>query len=167
MTMMLYEISEQYRSLLSLAEREDLPPDVIRDTLDGLEGLFEDKAVAVSHMILNLESSANAIVDRAGAMLARGNRMAERAEQLRAYLMLHMQVIDRKRIEHEDFTIRRQNNPPSVVIDDETVVPSEYKVKPPAPPERIDKQAIGIALAAGKDVPGAHVYKGEHLRIQI
>lgn len=52
----LYELVAQHKSLEYLATSEDLPPEVVRDTLDGLEGELRDKAVSVAHFILNLES---------------------------------------------------------------------------------------------------------------
>lgn len=161
----LYAISGQFASLLALQDSDELPPEVIADTLDALDGDFEAKAVAVAHVVENLKAQAEVIADRAKSQADRAKRMLARSESLKAYLQFHMLAVGKKKIEHEDFDIRLQDNPPAVVIDDETAVPDTYKVQPETPPKYIDKPALARDLKAGKEVPGARLEKGQHLRI--
>lgn len=42
--MTLYEITEGMKQLLFLAQTEELDPEALKDTMEGLEGAFEDKA---------------------------------------------------------------------------------------------------------------------------
>ena len=58
----LYEISGRYQAALdSLTDNPDIPEDAIRDTLEGLEGEFEEKAIAVAAAIKNLAAESAAI----------------------------------------------------------------------------------------------------------
>ena len=49
----LYELTGQYMDLMEMAEEAD--PDVLRDTLEGIEGEIEDKADNYAKVIRTLE----------------------------------------------------------------------------------------------------------------
>lgn len=168
--MKLYELTAQYRSLEALEASEDIPPDVIRDTLEGLTGELQDKATNVALFIRNLESTADAIDEAAETMRKRGARLRERAQSLQQYLLLNMQSCGITKIESPFFTLAVKKNPPSVIITDEEAIPDEYMVTPeppPPPPKRPDKKAIAAALKAGKEVPGAYSERFERLEIAL
>lgn len=168
--MKLYELVSQHRALEALESSDDLPPDVIRDTLEGLEGELRDKAVSVAHFCRNLESTADAIDEAAATMLARGTRLRARAQSLQQYLLLNMQAAGITKIDSPYFTLAIKKNPPSVVIDSENLIPAQYMrtPEPPPPPKAApDKVAIAAAIKAGKEVPGAHSSQGERLEIKL
>lgn len=162
----LYEIVRHRAEFERLAESEDLPPELIADTLESLDGELQDKATNVAAFTRNLESSAAAIREAGKAMLARADRLEKRADSIRQYLLLNMQVAGITKIECPWFTIAVRKNPPSVVIDDESALPPEYVVQPPPPAPRPDKAAIGRALKAGDAVPGAHLVQSERLEVK-
>lgn len=165
--MKLWELAEQWQSLTALETTEDVPPEVLRDTLEGLEGEFALKAEAVAMYVLNLEAAAEAKAALAKSIKARADQLSARAASLRAYLQFQLQATGHARIETDTLVLRLQNNPPSVVIDDEAVVPAEFKVQPPAPPPRPDKKLISLAFKAGVEVPGCHPESGQSLRIEV
>ncbi len=162
----LYVITEKFKELEALAEMEDLPPEVVADTLESIEAEWEEKAVAVAAFIENLEHIADGIEKAAAAMTKRQVMMRKRASSLAAYLQFHMQAMGKKKIESDLFVIALRKNPASVVIDDEKQIPESYWVQPEAPPKRIDKKALADDLKAKKDVPGAHLFEGERLEIK-
>lgn len=163
----LYEISNQFQSLELLGESDDLPAEVIADTLEALEGDFDAKAVQVAKFILSLEANGQATLAAAKALTERALRIAKRAESIRAYLQFHCQALKRRRIEAPDLVIALRANPPSVVITDEHAVPAQFWVQPEAPPKRIDKKAIKAAIDKGERVDGAYVEAGERLDIRL
>lgn len=165
--MRLFELAQQYRSLEALMDSDEVPAEVLLDTLEGIQGEFEDKATAVAKMVLSLEANAAAVKAAATAMAERSKRIEHRATSLKQYLLLQLQVIDRRRLETDELVIRRQDNPPSVYVTNEHAVPPEYWVQPPAPPKRIDKLAIKDAIEAGVDVDGCFIERGEHVRISL
>lgn len=168
--MKLYELTAQYRSLEALEVSEDLPPEVIRDTLEGLTGELQDKATNVALFIRNLESTADAIDEAAETMRKRGARLRERAQSLQQYLLLNMQMCGITKIESPFFTLAVKNNPPSVIISDEEAIPAEYMVTPEPPPppaKRPDKKAIAAAIKDGKEVPGAYTERFQRLEIAL
>jgi Siphovirus Gp157 len=163
----LFELASQYRELETLVDSDEVPAEVILDTLEGIKGEFEDKAVAVAQMVLTLKAQSEAVAAVAKAQAERATRIEKRMESLKHYLLLQLQVVGRERIETDELVIRRQNNPPSVYVTNEYAVPKEYWVQPPAPPPRIDKLAIKEAIEAGVEVDGCFIEKGEHVRITL
>ena len=57
--MKLYELTEQLSGLAELGE--DIPPEALRDTLDALQGEFNEKAVSICHVLSNSSGSFTAI----------------------------------------------------------------------------------------------------------
>lgn len=165
--MKLYELVGQYKALEVLEASEDLPPDVIRDTLEGLEGQLQEKATNVGLFIRNLVSTADAIYEAADQMRKRADRLRDRADSLQDYLLFNMQASGITKIESPYFTLAVKKNPPTVVIDQEGEIPEEYKVQPPPPAKRIDKTAIAKAFKDGVQVPGCHIEQRERLEVKV
>lgn len=170
MKLALYEIAEQYKSLELLEASEDLPAEVIRDTLEGLTGDLQAKSVNVGLFIRNMEATAEAIEQAAATMKERADRAKKRAASLREYLLFNLQGCGITKIESPYFTLAVRNNPPSVVIDNEEDIPAEYwrqPLPPPPPPRAIDKKLIAEALKNGLEVPGAHSEQKQRLDIKL
>lgn len=166
MSAKLYELAAEYRYLESLEASDDLPAEVIRDTIEGMVGDLEAKCTNVAFFIKNQEAVAQSIEQAAAKMQARAGVLRKRAESLQAYLQLNMQSCGISKIESPYFTLQLKSNPPAVFIDHEGSIPDKYWVQPDTPPKRIDKAAIAAAIKAGEEVPGAHTSKGERLEIK-
>jgi len=167
MSLKLFEIVGQLKQFDAIAESEDIPADVLRDTLESLEGSFEVKAVNVAKFILELDSRAEAIAEAAKLQAERAKRIQKRADSVRAYLLFSMQALDKRRLETPDLVIARRANPVAVQVTDEKSVPVNFWYQPPAPPPQLDKKAIKEALQSGAEVPGVYLESGEHVRISI
>lgn len=165
--MKLYELSAQYKSLEALDTSEDLPAEVIRDTLEALQGDIQEKCKAVAMYIRNLQSVRDEILTAAMEMRQRAERYNTRSESLQAYLKLHMQACGITKIESPYFTLELKKNPPAVVIDHEASIPEKFWRQPEAPPKVIDRKAIAAAIKAGEEVPGCHTSSGERLEIKL
>lgn len=163
----LYEIAKQFHELELLADTDDLPPEVIRDTLEGLTGTLEAKATNVAKFTLGLEAEAAMIEDAARQMLERAARRKTRAENIRNYLLFNLQACGVSEVTCPEFTMRVRKNPEAVEIDDPDQVPSEFMVQPDPPAPRPDKNAIKAALKAGETVRGCWLRSGERLEIKI
>lgn len=168
--MKLYELTAQYRQLEALESSDDLPIEVIHDTLEGLQGQLQEKATNVALFIRNLESVADAVDQAANAMNERSARLRKRAQSLQDYLLFHMQAAGISKVESPFFTLKVKTNPPFVVIDSESQIPAEYMTQPaplPPPPPRPDKKAIAAAFKDGKEVPGCHTEQRQRLEIEL
>lgn len=162
----LFSLTEQYRSLMVLAESEtDIPEDVLRDTVEALTGELEVKAQNVARFCLNQEAMAEAIENAAEQMQARAKRLRGRTAYLKQYLLTNMQAAGMTKVESPEIVLSIRNNPESVVVFDEKALPADLMVQPPAPPPRPDKLRIKDLLKAGQDVAGARLERTQRLSI--
>lgn len=162
----LYKLADQFVEASHRLADLDLPDDVVRDTLEGLSGELEAKATNVAMFARNLEATAETIKAAEADMAARRKAIEARAKRLRVYLQDQMQRTGITKIECPYFKLSIRDNPPAVVIDAESQIPQEFMRTPEPPPPAPDKKAIAEALKAGKDVPGAHLERGQRLEIK-
>lgn len=89
------------------------------NTLEGIEELFEDKAVNIAMYIKNLRSDAEQLKAEKLRLEKRQSSKNKAADRLEKYLFNSMQAIGRTVIDRPQALITIQQNPESTVIDDE------------------------------------------------
>jgi hypothetical protein len=166
--MKLYEISGTYlHALGAFTDPEsDFDAETVSDTLEALEGEFEQKAVNVAAFLRGMEAEADAIEAAMHQMAKRRHRLKANADWLRGYLLDQMGEMGLKEIRSPWFVIKPTKNPPAVVVDDPAALPAEFMWQPEPPPPAPDKGAIKEALSAGREVPGARLVVGTRLAIK-
>ena len=90
----LYDISKDYLQALDAFTDPDadIPLDAAIDTLEGIEGQLQDKAVNVAKFMQNLDATAKAIREAEQQMAKRRKAIENRAQWLRDYLKLNMEA---------------------------------------------------------------------------
>ena len=162
----LYEISQNYREALEVLTDPDLdmPAEVIADTLEGLQGTLEDKAVNVAKFFRNLESVANSIKQAEERMGQRRKTIEARATWMKTYLKSNMEACGIQKIESPWFTMAIQQNPAAVDVFDEDAIPDQFVEI--VTTRKIDKASIKQAIESGAEVPGAILTRGTRLAIR-
>lgn len=150
----LYELTEQYKELAALADCEEMK-EAVADTLEGLAGEFNDKAKAITSLILNMSSDAGAIDQEIERLKAKKQVITNRQEALKDYLRTNMERTGIKKITCPLFTITCVQGREIVHIDNEKELPDAFlAVKTVISP---DKKEIEARLKRGEAVPGAHL----------
>jgi aromatic ring-opening dioxygenase LigB subunit len=164
----LWQLTDQYlQALQILTSDDDLPPEVVRDTLDALEGSLVVKATNVAAYASMLSINADAIgteIDRLKAMQQRAELHAQR---LRDYLkdnMIRSGIAKIEATQAPFFRLAIRKNPPKVVIDYEDMIPDEFLRTRTV--TEVARDEIKRAIQAGQDVPGAHLEQTERLEIK-
>jgi Siphovirus Gp157 len=139
-----------------------LPPEAIADTLDGLAGAWEDKALNVARYVRHLEAEASAIEEARRRMDARAKGAARQAAALKGYLLRELERTGLK-IQAPDLALRLQANPPAVVVDNEAEIPEAFKQTETV--TKLLKAELAKALKAGEAVAGAHLERTRRLVI--
>lgn len=165
MGMSLYHMAEQYRTALAELTDAELPEEVVADTLEALEGELIQKGQAVAAFTLNLQAEIDAIKAVEKRISDKRKSLEKREAHLRDYLRVNMEKAGITEIKAIDgsFTAKLQKGRPSVVIDDESLIPddSEYiRWK-----REVNKTAIAAAIQAGAEVAGAHLETKPALRL--
>ena len=168
----LYQMADEYveagRQLAAMADAGEIDQQALADTLDGIRGALEVKAVNVASYAKHLDYQAQ-IIDLEMERLRRYRVTLERqADALRDYLHDQMVKAGITKIEAVDgappFRLSIRKNPPRVVIDNEGAIEWEYKRA--VTKVEIDRQMIKDALKAGRSVPGAHMEQSERVEIR-
>jgi hypothetical protein len=156
----LYTITEQFKELSALAENADEDLAVaLRDTMEAIEGEFQEKGKAIAMVTLNIDGDLEAIQSQIDRLTERKRIITNRKESLKEYLRTNMDAAGITKITHPLFTITCGKGKPIVVIDDEKAIPDEFvNVKVTSAP---DKAAIAKAIKDGQEVPGAHTEIGK------
>ncbi|ORJ47833.1 hypothetical protein B2M27_24080 [Kluyvera intermedia] len=172
-------LANDYSSLLALLETsEDLTPEMIADTLEGLEGELADKLDAVMVVARNHQGLAKTCDDEIKRLSERKKSFENKDKHLRKYILSCMlgAGLDKLKTPKNTFTARQGSV--SVVIDNEDMLPDELVAVTTviAPDKKAIKEAIEAAEAAVAQikadggevpeellnpVPGAHLEIGE------
>lgn len=156
----LYELTGEFRELKQLADTDDEGMAVaVRDTMEAIEAEFNDKALAVSRVILNLDGDVNGIDEEIKRLVARKRVIENRQANIKEYLRENMEASGITKISCPLFTITLAKGRETVIVDDERKVPDDLvRVKTTIEP---DKKAIRDAIKAGQEVPGCHIETGK------
>jgi len=164
----LWQLTDQYlQALQVLTSDDDIPPEVVRDTLDSLEGSLVVKAQNVAAYTKMLEDHSDAIGAEIARLAAMQKRVLRHAAKLHDYLRENMIRSGIAKIEATQapfFRLSIKRNPPRVVIDYEDMIPKEFLRTRTV--TEVAKDEIKRAIQAGQDVPGAHLEQTERLEIK-
>ena len=158
----LYEVADTYvAALADLASRDDLPPEVIANTLEAVQGEVQVKACNVAAFVRNVEAEAEILAARARELSARAKRAATLADGLKGYLANNLLRCNLTEAKSGDILLKLRKNPPAVQIQDEGAIPTKFMRTPePAPPPKAapDKKAIGDAIKAAREAYDAQLH---------
>ena len=156
----LYEITGQFKELAALADGADEDLAIaVRDTMGAIEAEFNDKALAVSHVILNFDADIAALDLEIDRLSERKRLISNRQKQIKDYLRENMEAAGISKISCPLFTITCAKGRESVVVDSEDCIPDDLmSVKTEIRP---DKVAIAAKLKAGEEVPGCRLERGQ------
>lgn len=157
--MNLYELSQNYLAVQDM----ELDEETLRDTLDSIEDAFEDKAENIAKLYRTVEAEEKAFEAEEKRFYAMKKTAANKKQFLKQYLEDNMRLIGKTKFKAGVFNFSIQNNPPSVEIYDETLIPEQYLVEQPA---KIDKAGIKDLLKQGQEVPGATLKTSQSLRVR-
>jgi hypothetical protein len=138
------------------------------DGFKNAELALADKQLAVICYLRNETGNIDMVINAGNELIKRGKAMQSRYDSLKDYLLVNMQASGTNEITEPNlrFSAKLQNNPSSVVIDDESLVPPDYFVQPDTPPPAISKALIKQAITDGYVVAGAHLEQKQRLVIK-
>ncbi|MFC5775130.1 siphovirus Gp157 family protein [Ectobacillus antri] len=159
--MKLYELTNQYRQLVDMVD--ELDQQTLADTLESISDLIEDKAENIAFVIRTLEAEAKVIKEEEERLQALRKAREARVSNLKDYLLHQLETAGISKIKRPKVMISITNNPASVRVLDETMIPDIYKI-PQAP--KLDKKAVLAELKNGGFVIGAELQQGKGVRIK-
>ena len=155
----LYEIAAQYNDIQRMADSDDENMLVaIADTMDGIEGEFKDKAIAIVSTAFNVEADIDAIDAQIKRLQDKKKTIQSKSKWLRDYLRQNMEATGINNITCPLFSITLSAASKQVEITDASLLPDDYvRVKTEVSPDKI---ALAKALKDGAAIPGAMLCDG-------
>lgn len=152
--MKLYELT----GALADSSSMDLNDEAVQNSLEAIQGDFNDKAIAIIKLTENMTADTTAIDAEIDRLKARKQVIENRKKSLREYLLHNMEACNITKIECPLFTASLRKGVESVEIEDQSKLPDEFvTVEVVTKP---DKNLIKAKLKAGEDVPGATLKRG-------
>lgn len=159
----LYELTNNYETVLNMLYDEDVDEQMILDTLESIEGEIEDKADNYAKIIKELEAKKNARKEEAKRLTESAKVFENRVNTLKQNLFNAMKQTGKTKFATDlfSFNIVKNGGKQSLTIDGE--VPKEYTKTI----TENDTDKIRQALENGENLPFAHLEpRGESLRIK-
>lgn len=169
--MKLYEISADYQRFQEQIESGEIPEEAIADTLEAIEGEFDDKVDNIACIIKSLLAEAKEIKSERDALDGRMKQKQKTADRLTKSLKDEMLFSGRTKVETPRNVVKIRNNPPSVEIENEedfisfaqaNELDNLLSYSQPKP----NKTAIKDVLKDGVELPGVRLVKGKRLDIK-
>lgn len=135
----LYEITNALQ-VLQEKDIEEMSEEEKAELEQKLEELLVQKSGSVIKFIQNLQSNVDAIKNEEKRLKEARQYLENRQEKFQEYVIKCMDKIEAKEIITDSGILRTRNNPLSVEIEDEDLVPSKYKKQ--VIETKIDKNAI-------------------------
>lgn len=157
--MNLYTLTQNYLTVLELAENGD----DLTDTLEALTDAIEDKAENTAKVIKQLEANADMLANEIKRLSERKTTIENNAKRLKVYLQEQLEKCGKSKIKGEIFTVAIQNNPQSVEVLDESKIPATYFI--PQQP-KLDRKELLMHLKAGEEIAGVAIKQTQSLRIR-
>ena len=166
--MTLYDLNIQFQTILEMAEAGDIDPQLITDTLEGVEGDIEAKLDSYGVVVNELLTDVAKIDTEIKRLVEKKKVINNNVDRMKAAVADAMRIMDKRKVAGERFTWQIQKNggkAPLVFEDwfDALALPEDFQdweVRP-------DKDAIRRALEQGVDIEGVHIgERGESLRLK-
>ena len=113
----LYEIKNEFNELLLMADEQGLSLDDIKDTMDGIEFEFEEKADSTAKMIKTLIADADSVKAEKDRLAKRETALRNSADNLKKYLETMMLEVKKKKFKTTLFSFNIQKNPKTVKVE--------------------------------------------------
>lgn len=162
--MKLYEISSDYKGLVSLVESGELSQDDIKDTLEGIESTMTDKIKACMALIKESEHYALAASAESKRLDDLAKAEKKKADSLNEYVKSCMIAAGIDKIDCGIFKLSLRKETKQLGDIKEELIPSKYWVDIPAS-KRIDKKLL-LSDAKLEEIKGVEL-KDSNRSLQV
>jgi hypothetical protein len=158
-------LAAEHRAAAQTLAELGLDDQTMADTLEGMSGDLEHKALSVAHVARSLDADASAVEQWAKDAAERAKAIRAQADRLRDYLERSLDLAGIEKVEGPGVRISWRKTT-AVQIEDAAQIPADLMRVKPAPAPEPDKTAIRDAIKAGREVPGARIVTSRALQIR-
>jgi len=159
--MKLLDIADEFQKLYELASESD-DVETLHKLYQEIEEKLEEKADNTRIVLAKLDSDIEFLDKEIKRLQARKKMIERNKENLKSLLALTLYQAGITKLKTPKATFYFAPTPPRVVINDENLIPDDFKVTK----IEIDKQKLKEALKNGIEIKGATLESNETLRIR-
>lgn len=159
----LYELTGEYLRLYEMANDCELELDELKDTLESMDGEFQDKAVGYAQVMKEFDGQIETIKAEIDRLNAKAKSLKNSKDRMKEALQGAMEMTGNTKFKTDLFNFNIQNNPPSLDIADDADIPQEYWI---AQEPKLDKKKLLAAVKLGEEYKGVTMKQGKSLRIR-
>lgn len=161
MNFKLYELSEAMNQVAAMI---DDGAEGLEDTLESLDGSFQDKVESIVKLKRSKEAEAEIVDMEIARLKQRSDKLKKDADWLHNYVEREMQRANLTEVKSSLFKIALNLTPPRVEVINQSQIPEKYlrtsiTVSP-------DKVAIKEAYGRGEHVPGCDIRQDMKLKVR-
>ena len=139
MSMSLYDLTGNFLVLQEMMSDPDVDPETIQDTLEAMDGDYEEKIENYGKVITNLSILAAGIDEEEKRLKARKKTINNQIDRLKKNIKESMIALGKKKVKTELYSYSIRDGVSSVVIDDADKIPSKFRTPQP---DKIDMDGI-------------------------
>jgi len=155
------KISQRYNAVMALADDDSVPQEDVNNALLTLDDELQEKGENCIKYLDSLQDNIDAAKANKKKLDAYIKALENRKKRVEKACIYALDTLQVKSIMTGWGEMKVKKNPPSVIIDDLTQIPTQYQRQKIQ--VDIDKVAIKAAIKAGEEVPGAHLEQGTSL----
>lgn len=165
----LYDLADKYLKLNQYIEdaldSDDLTDDDIQmfiDTIEGVEDELSGKVENIAKLLKNIDGDILSYKAEEARLTKKRKYLENKVDGLKSFTQTMLEFAKVEKLKAGMFSVRLQANNPSVLIEDETLIPAAYKV---AQPDTINKKDILTDLKLGTAIAGCRIAdEKKHIR---
>lgn len=165
----LYELASDFNDIFDVMAEENLDSDTLMVLMHDAETNMTAIADKVSNgigLIRSLENVRDGLDAEIKRLQIRKKSVEGNICNIKEYYLQNLSSIGAKKIvtPRGNMTVAKVGGKQPLTIDDEALVPSDFKI--PVTTYKVDKEKIRASIAKGETVPGAHLAeRGFYLKI--
>jgi phage host-nuclease inhibitor protein Gam len=156
--MKLYEVTKELDTAIqkynSVESQDEL--DALEKVLTDLQMTFNDKAKQVALYTRNIDADVEAVKAEIERLNGLKEGLVKHSEWLKSYIFNQMLMTDTREIDGQVIKLKIKKCPPSVIVEDEGLIPDSFKRVIPERKEP-DKVAIKESWKKGVGVTGTRI----------
>ena len=164
--MKLYEIKDLYMRFCEMVENGEIDEDAIADTLESIDGEFEDKADNIACLIKTWQAEAEAIKAEEKALAERRKVKENQINNLKTYISNTMQTLGKTKIETARNVLSFRKSTALNISNEEWFMQKYPELVKTEIVKSIPKKEVTDLIKAGQEFVGAELVERMNLQIK-
>lgn len=164
--MKLYEIKDLYVRFYDMVENGEIDEDAIADTLESIDGEFEEKADNIACLVKTFRAEADAIKAEAKTLLERAATKERQTENLKNYISSTMIQLGKSKVETARNVLSFRESTSLQITDENWFMEKYPELVVTKETKSIPKKEVTDLIKEGHEFVGVELVEKRNLQIK-